>query len=156
MSAIGNVPEQPSADEATALLADHERQEHGQNGTQDESSSRQEDEEESSYDRKQVLILSLCGLADPISFFCIVPFVPQMIFELGNIKKSEVGFYSGLIVSKMRRPPLQYAHILGITVFYSTDDNDDTMGQSRRQVRSKTNSDCLICRSLRDGFTLWF
>jgi MFS family permease len=56
-------------------------------------------ENEIKYDRKQVLALSICGLAEPVAFFCILPFVPFMIEELGHIEKSRVGFYAGLIES---------------------------------------------------------
>jgi hypothetical protein len=46
----------------------------------------------------QILVLCFCRIADPISFFCIIPFINQMIFETGKIAESDVGFYTGLIV----------------------------------------------------------
>jgi hypothetical protein len=66
---------------------------------QDQPAANGDEDENAGYNQKQVLLLSVCALADPISFFVIVPFVPQMIFELG-IKESKVGFYAGLIVSE--------------------------------------------------------
>jgi hypothetical protein len=101
MATSDHEAENPPADERTALLADQRSGSTSdteidaeQNGT---STSENGDEQEG-YNKSQVLALSICALADPITFFCIVPFVPQMIYDLGNIKKSEVGFYAGLIV----------------------------------------------------------
>jgi hypothetical protein len=102
MANYDNEVENPDVDERTALLADQRRgstsepeQDTEQNGT----STAENGDEQEGYNRPQVLALSICALADPITFFCIVPFVPQMIYDLGNIKDSEVGFYAGLIVS---------------------------------------------------------
>ena len=46
----------------------------------------------------QIFFLCFARLVDPISFFCIFPFVNQMIYETGKVKEEDVGFYSGLIV----------------------------------------------------------
>ena len=46
----------------------------------------------------QILLLCYTRLVEPIAFFSIFPFINQMIFETGNVKESDVGFYSGLIV----------------------------------------------------------
>jgi hypothetical protein len=51
-------------------------------------------------DKVQIFVLCYGALVDPISFFCIVPFINQMIFETGNLPMKEVGYYSGLIVSR--------------------------------------------------------
>lgn len=51
------------------------------------------------YNKTQVILLSCCRMVDPIAFFCIVPFVNQMIYDTGEIPQEDVGFYSGLIVS---------------------------------------------------------
>lgn len=72
---------------------------------QDHSAFNGDEDADVGYNRGQVLLLSVCALADPLSFFCIVPFVPQMIFELGGIKESKVGFYAGLIVSELSTVP---------------------------------------------------
>jgi hypothetical protein len=50
------------------------------------------------YNRAQVILLSCVRMIDPIAFFCIVPFVNQMIFDTGDVAEEDVGFYSGLIV----------------------------------------------------------
>jgi hypothetical protein len=89
-------PDNPTVHETTPLLA--ERREAEEANGQNESPSEENGEEPDTYNRSQVLFLSICALADPVSFFCIVPFVPQMVFELGGIAESKVGFYAGLIV----------------------------------------------------------
>jgi hypothetical protein len=88
-------PDNPTVHETTPLLAERREAEeaNGQNESPEENG-----EEPDTYNRSQVLFLSICSLADPVSFFCIVPFVPQMVFELGGIAESKVGFYAGLIV----------------------------------------------------------
>ena len=50
-------------------------------------------------DKAQVLLLAFARLIDPISYFCIFPFVNQMLFEVGHLDQADVGFYSGLVVS---------------------------------------------------------
>jgi hypothetical protein len=45
----------------------------------------------------QITILCLSRLVDPISFFCIFPFLPRMVKHMG-IKEEDVGFYTGIIV----------------------------------------------------------
>jgi hypothetical protein len=54
----------------------------------------------------QIFFLCFARMVDPISYFCIFPFVNQMIFDTGNVKEEDVGFYSGLIVSLL----LKYAN----------------------------------------------
>ena len=46
----------------------------------------------------QILVLCISRLVDPISFFCIFPFLPKMVETMG-IPEQNVGFYTGLIVS---------------------------------------------------------
>ena len=62
------------------------------------TSNREEDEEEKPLPKLQIFFLCFARLVDPISFFCIFPFVNQMIYETGNVNEEDVGFYSGLIV----------------------------------------------------------
>ena len=82
----------------------------------------------------QILLLCYLRLVEPIAFFAVFPFINKMISEIGSIKGEDVGFYSGLIVR------LQYVavvnvietnHIPGVTILYSTDVFDDSVGQSR-------------------------
>ncbi|CAL3968237.1 hypothetical protein PZA11_006780 [Diplocarpon coronariae] len=47
----------------------------------------------------QILLLCLARLVEPMAFFCIFPFVNQMIRETGNLEEADVGFYSGFIES---------------------------------------------------------
>lgn len=49
----------------------------------------------------QIFFLCFARLVDPVSFFCIFPFVNEMIYEMGNVDEADVGFYSGLIVRLM-------------------------------------------------------
>jgi hypothetical protein len=60
------------------------------------------------YNRGQVVLLSCCRMVDPIAFFCIVPFVNQMIYDTGTVRQEDVGFYSGLIVGHHSFPTTAY------------------------------------------------
>lgn len=53
--------------------------------------------------RLQIFLLCYARLIEPIAFFSIFPFVNQMIYETGNVKEADVGFYSGLIVRLQNR-----------------------------------------------------
>jgi len=52
--------------------------------------------------KDQIFVLCLARIVEPIAFFCIFPFVNKMIWDTGEVAKTDVGFYSGLIVS----PPI--------------------------------------------------
>lgn len=47
----------------------------------------------------QVLILCFLGMIGPLGFFCIFPYINQMVQENGNLPAEDVGFYSGVIES---------------------------------------------------------
>ncbi|CAF3470670.1 hypothetical protein SNK03_007827 [Fusarium graminearum] len=47
----------------------------------------------------QILLLCYARVMEPIAFFSIFPFIAQMVQQNGNLPKSDVGFYSGLIES---------------------------------------------------------
>lgn len=47
----------------------------------------------------QIILLCYARFVEPISFFCIFPFVNQMVQENGNVADADVGFYSGVIES---------------------------------------------------------
>lgn len=47
----------------------------------------------------QIFLLCYSRLIEPIAFFSIFPYINQMIFETGGVKKEDVGFWSGLIES---------------------------------------------------------
>ncbi|OAP54942.1 hypothetical protein AYL99_10642 [Fonsecaea erecta] len=89
-------------DETTALLApsadqpttpedgDHENQvPNGANGKG----------EDKPLPKDQIFLLCFARLIEPVAFFCIFPFVNQMIWETGEVAETDVGFYSGLIES---------------------------------------------------------
>jgi hypothetical protein len=46
----------------------------------------------------QIFILCYARLIEPVAFFGIFPFISKMIYETGNLKKADVGFYAGFIV----------------------------------------------------------
>lgn len=93
------------ADETTALLAPSNGQPHShgsasatENGSNTNGAENAKDDDRP-LPRDQIFFLCLARLVDPIAFFCIFPFVNQMIWETGEVAKTDVGFYSGLIVS---------------------------------------------------------
>ncbi|KAF3075517.1 putative peptide/nitrate transporter [Trichoderma lentiforme] len=47
----------------------------------------------------QVFLLCFAKVMEPIAFFAIFPFIAEMVAKNGNLPKSDVGFYSGLIES---------------------------------------------------------
>ncbi|KAI9706174.1 MAG: hypothetical protein M1820_004935 [Bogoriella megaspora] len=47
----------------------------------------------------QLFVVCYARLVEPVAYFCIFPFVPQMIRDTGNMSEKDVGFYSGLIES---------------------------------------------------------
>lgn len=46
----------------------------------------------------QIFLLCYARTVEPLAFFCIFPFIPQMIRRTG-IQEENIGFYSGLIES---------------------------------------------------------
>jgi hypothetical protein len=48
----------------------------------------------------QILFLCYVRLMEPIAFFSVFAFLGQMLWEIGDIEKEEVGFYYGLVVSR--------------------------------------------------------
>ncbi|KAK4893342.1 hypothetical protein LTR27_008238 [Elasticomyces elasticus] len=58
-----------------------------------------EEEEERPMPYVQILILCFASLAEPVAYFAIFPFINEMIFRLGDIPETSVGFYGGLIES---------------------------------------------------------
>jgi hypothetical protein len=64
------------------------------------SDDEEEDEEEDvPLPLTQIFLLCYSRLVEPITFFSIFPFINQMIYNIGDVKKEDVGFYSGLIES---------------------------------------------------------
>ncbi|EXJ71115.1 uncharacterized protein A1O5_06108 [Cladophialophora psammophila CBS 110553] len=83
----------PSADQPTSREDDdddHENQvANGANGKG----------EDRPLPKDQILLLCFARLVEPVAFFCIFPFVNQMIWDTGEVAETDVGFYSGLIES---------------------------------------------------------
>ncbi|KAK0733987.1 major facilitator superfamily domain-containing protein [Lasiosphaeria miniovina] len=48
---------------------------------------------------RQIIVLCYARWVEPVAFFCIFPYMPQMCKENGNLAYADVGFYSGLIES---------------------------------------------------------
>lgn len=59
---------------------------------------RRDEAEDVPLPKAQIALLCYTRLVEPIAFFSIFPFINKMIQETGNLKESDVGFYSGLIV----------------------------------------------------------
>lgn len=80
----------PSAPQPTSTADDQESQlpNGNTNGAQDRP-----------LPKDQILFLCFARLLEPLAFFCIFPFVNQMIYDTGEVATTDVGFYSGLIVS---------------------------------------------------------
>ncbi len=92
-------------DETTALLASSAEQPtarqndnefHASNG----DTSKDEDKP---LPKDQILFLCFARFVEPVAFFCIFPFINQMIWETGELAETDVGFYSGMIVRLSRR-----------------------------------------------------
>jgi hypothetical protein len=89
--------EDARADETTALLAppppyDVRSQQHdSENGISDEV-------DDTPLPKIQIFLLCFARFIEPVAFFCIFPFINQMIFDTGEVAETDVGFYSGLIV----------------------------------------------------------
>lgn len=47
----------------------------------------------------QIILLCFARFIEPVAFFCIFPFINQMVKENGDLDDADVGFYSGLIES---------------------------------------------------------
>jgi len=91
-----------TVDEETPLLANSSARpdavpEENKDALTQTASSATEDEDKP-LPKTQIFLLSFTRLVDPVAYFSIFPFVNEMIYETGNIREEDVGFYSGLIV----------------------------------------------------------
>lgn len=90
-------------DETTALLKGPaklptaSRLDDNENGSSLPTTS---DDDDKPLPKGQIFFLCLARIVEPIAFFCIFPFVNEMIWNTGEVAKTDVGFYSGLIVSQ--------------------------------------------------------
>lgn len=56
------------------------------------------DDDDTPLPKIQIALLCYSRLVEPIAFFCIFPFINEMIYRTGNLDQKDVGFYTGLIV----------------------------------------------------------
>jgi hypothetical protein len=86
------------ADETTALLAPPTGQ--AAVAVEDEEiAPRQDVEDDKPLPQGQIFLICFATIIEPVAFFCIFPYINQMIFETGEVSRNSVGKYSGLIVS---------------------------------------------------------
>jgi hypothetical protein len=85
----------PQVDETTALLAAPAK---ASPARDDEGGPDNNDtKDDKPLPKDQILLLCFARVVEPIAFFCIFPFINQMIRDTG-VAEENVGFYSGLIV----------------------------------------------------------
>lgn len=96
LAASGAGPTAQGADEEP-LVKHHDQPAQHQNG----------DDDDKPLPRLQIFLLCYARLVEPIAFFSIFPFINKMIWETGNLKQADVGFYSGLIVNSPMFPLLK-------------------------------------------------
>lgn len=92
--------------------------------------------------RDQIILLCFARFIEPVAFFCIFPFINQMIWETGEVAETDVGFYSGLIVGFLYGAFRNSRHTdsnEGIPLLADTNVSDDSVGQSCRPNRKKTS-----------------
>lgn len=90
-------------DETTALLGSNKTK-YGDDGPENPNSSPMTNDGGAKVDEKplpklQVLLLCYARVVEPLAFFSIFPYVSQMVQDNGNVRDSDIGFYSGLIES---------------------------------------------------------
>lgn len=90
-----------NVDETTALLAGPRKpltSSHNEaDGNASPETSSPEDDDKA-LPKGQIFFLCVARIVEPIAFFCIFPFINKMIWDTGEVAKTDVGFYSGLIV----------------------------------------------------------
>jgi len=109
------------------------------------------------FPRTQILLLCFARIVEPIAFFSIFPFVNQMIWETGNVKESDVGFYSGLIVSVALSGAAELVidTVPGVLVLLDPDVVYDTLGPSSGSFWQEACSGILFRLSGRGHSRLW-
>lgn len=81
---------QPSA--ANGTTETHSQEENGTNGSNGSSIDKP-------LPGMQIFLLCYARVMEPIAFFSIFPYIPDMVERNGNVDKDNVGLYSGLIES---------------------------------------------------------
>jgi hypothetical protein len=59
--------------------------------------------EDAPIDISQIFLLCFGRMIVAMAYFCIIPFINQMIYDTGDYEETDVGFYAGLIVSARLR-----------------------------------------------------
>lgn len=109
---------------------------HKLDGTNDTIATQHEDEEEEKpMPYLQIILLCYVSLAEPVAYFAIFPFMPEMAARTGNLSQEDVGFWTGLIESlfslvqmvlmifygraadKLGRKPVLVFSLVGVSVF---------------------------------------
>ncbi|TGO45075.1 hypothetical protein BOTNAR_0703g00040 [Botryotinia narcissicola] len=68
-------------------------------GGEEEDHGDDEEDDDTPLPLGQILGLCYIRLVEPVAFFSVFAFLNQMLWEIGDIGKGDVGFYSGLIES---------------------------------------------------------
>ncbi|EPS39627.1 hypothetical protein H072_6571 [Dactylellina haptotyla CBS 200.50] len=85
----------PGISRTTTVCEDADEPDTRINGGHDDDSS----EDDKPLPMRQMFFLCAARLIEPIAFFSIFPYINKMCQENGNLKDTDVGFYSGLIES---------------------------------------------------------
>lgn len=82
---------------AESIISSHRPPSDNDINTEDEVE--EDAEEDVPLPKGQIFLLCYTTVVEPIAFFGIFPYINFMIEKVGNVKREEVGFYSGLIES---------------------------------------------------------
>lgn len=85
---------EPMPSESTPLISSKSARDDVEDGAQNETTTPGK-----ALPKMQVFLLCFAKAMEPIAFFAIFPFIAEMVRRNGNLPKSDVGFYSGLIES---------------------------------------------------------
>jgi hypothetical protein len=124
-------------------------------------SQRDDTKDDSPLPLSQIFLLCYARLVEPVAFFTIFPFINKMIWETGNLKEEDVGFYSGLIVTIPSYMPnwssrtRQTNTMLGIAIFFYTATSHDPLGKGVGSIGAKTRASVLTLRGFYCHDPLW-
>jgi len=98
---MGEPQKYSAADEATPLLAASSAGPtlQANETVPDQEAVKHNNNQDRPLPKVQIFLLCYARLVEPLAYFGIFPFINQMIWKTGDIAESDVGFYSGLIVS---------------------------------------------------------
>jgi len=98
---MGEPQKHSAADEATPLLAASSAGPtlQANETVPDQEAVKHHNNQDRPLPKVQIFLLCYARLVEPLAYFGIFPFINQMIWKTGDIAETDVGFYSGLIVS---------------------------------------------------------